>query len=180
MTANNGNSDNRGNAGSKKAGYKSPPLHGQIRPGEVRNPHGRNGKKKDSADAFEKVRRRDSRVTVSGEMLTVENEEAFWLSHWAKGMSGNMASARIVAKELSARRALGPPPPTAEELAQNAADLAERERLSAYIVNAIERMASQKRRGDGRNVRVRFGLDGRPILETPTDSATAELDEPNG
>lgn len=165
---NGGDGSDDGDKQKKPVGYKSPPLHGRIKPGEVRNPHGHNGRQEEPSDNFEKVRRGESRVTVNGETRIVENEEAFWLSHWVNGMGKNNTSARIVAKELAARRKLGPPPPTAEELAQESADLVKRQALAASICDALDEMAAAKRR-EGDPVRVYYGPDGRPIGETPAD-----------
>ena len=152
----------------KPVGYKSPPLHGRIKPGEVRNPHGRNGRQVDTEDAFEKVRRRESRLNFDGKTTNVLFDEAYWLKMMSLSLAGNMGAARIVWKEFAARRKLGPPPLTAEEMAQEAAELAERERLSAYICDALDEMAALKRR-EGGPVRVRYGLDGRPIAENSAD-----------
>ena len=151
----------------KAGGYKSPPLHGRIKPGEKRNPFGRNGRQVQE-DAFEKVRQRKGRVNIDGKTTIVMSDESYWLKVMHMAHAGNLGAARIIAKELGARRKLGPAPLTAEELAQEAADLAEREKLSASIVEALEQMASDKR-GDGRDVRIRYGLDGRPIEEPPAD-----------
>ena len=176
---NGGDGSDDGDKPNKPVGYKSPPHHGRIKPGEVRNPHGRNGRKEEQSDNFEKVRRGPNRVTVNGETRTVENEEAFWLSHWVNGMGKNNTSARIVAKELAARRVSGPPPLTAEELTQEAAELARRQQLSATIVDALERMAAAKRDDDG-GPRVRYGLDGRPIVEPPADEGAPKPEPLDG
>ena len=168
-----GNGSNDDDNPKKAAGYKSPPLHGRIKPGEKRNPFGRNGRQVQE-DAFEKVRRRQGRVNIDGKTTIVMSDESYWLKVMHMAHAGNIGAARIIAKELNARRKLGPAPPTAGELAQEAAELEERKILSASIVDALERMAAQKRRGDGRSVRVRYGLDGRPIVEPPVDDATSE------
>ena len=150
----------------KPGGYKSPPLHGRIKPGEVRNPRGRNGRSVQEEDAFEKVRRRKGRVNFDGKTTIVMSDEAYWwkVMHMAQG--GHMGAARIIAKELGARRKVGPAPLTAEELAQEAADLAKREELSASIVEVLEQMAADKRDERG-NARLRYGIDGRPIVDPP-------------
>jgi hypothetical protein len=169
-----GNGSNDDDNPKKAGGYKSPPLHGRIKPGEVRNPHGRNGRQVPEEDAFEKVRRLKGRVNFDGKTTNVMSDHAYWLKVMSMAHAGNMGAARIIAKELADRRKLGPPPLTAEELAQEAAELVERERLSATIVDALERMAAEKRRGDGPPVRVRYGLDGRPIAESPVESPPSD------
>ena len=166
-----GNGRNDDDHPKKATGYKSPPLHGRIKPGEVRNPQGRNGRKKDTGDAFEKARRRASRITVNGETTTVENEEAFWLGQWARAVHNDKSAARLVWQELRARYKLEPAPPSAEELAEQEAQLAAQEEFKQTIIEALELMASNKRRGGGASARVRYGLDGRPVVETPTDGA---------
>lgn len=163
-----------GDTPKKAGGYKSPPLHGRIKKGEVRNPHGRNGRRVQEEDAFEKVRRRKGRVNFDGTTTNVMSDEAYWLKVMSMALAGNMAAARLVWKELAARRKLGPPPLTAEELAQEAAELAEREKLSAEIVDALERMAAQKRRGDRPPVRIRYGPDGKPIVTNLAERAATD------
>ncbi len=172
-----GNGSANGGEDNQKVGYKSPPHHGRIQPGEKRNPFGLNGRKAPEEDAFEKVRRRKGRVTFDGKTTFVMSDESYWLKVMHMAHAGNMGAARIIAKELAERRKLGPPPLTAEELAQEAAELVERERLSATIVDALERMAAEKRRGDGPPVRVRYGLDGRPIAESPGGSQPSDPSE---
>lgn len=51
----NGPNDNQNREG--KVGYKSPPAQGRIKPAEVRNPNGRNGRgggRQADGDSFEK------------------------------------------------------------------------------------------------------------------------------
>jgi hypothetical protein len=173
-----GNGSNDDDNPKKAGGYKSPPLSGRIKKGEVRNPHGRNGRRVPEEDAFEKVRRRKGRVNFDGTTTNLMSDEAYWLKMMSMALAGNMAAARIIWRELAARRKVGPAPLTAEELAQEATELAEREKLSASIVDALEEMAALKRRGPGPRP-VRFGTDGRPILGTPADNAASEdPDEP--
>ena len=126
-----------------ETGYCRPPKNSRIKKGQVLNPHGRNGKRVDEPDAFEKTRRRLSRVTMDGETVMLPSDEAYWLRTMAAAMGGDKTAARIIAQELGARRKLeppGPPPPTFEELAQ-------RERLSSEIMEALEEMAELKREG---------------------------------
>lgn len=128
-----GNRGDGSNNRKNKVGYKSPPVHGQIKEGEVRNPNGRNGRngrKVEGGDSFEKVRRLLTPVNVNGERITMPSDEAFYMFHMSRALTGNAVSARIIAKELSTRRDLAPPPPTAEELAKQARELVERERES--------------------------------------------------
>ena len=73
---NGGDGSDDGDKQKKPVGYKSPPLHGRIKPGEVRNPHGHNGRQEEPSDNFEKVRRGESRVsftTCSAGFLALED-----------------------------------------------------------------------------------------------------------
>jgi hypothetical protein len=175
---NGGNGSDDGDKPRKPVGYKSPPVHGQTKPGEVRNPLGHNGRQVNTEDAFEKVRRRKSRVTFDGKTTLVTSDEAYWLKQMNMALAGNTAAGRIIAKELAARRVLGPPPLSAEELAQEAADLVKRQALAASICDALDAMAAEKRRS-GDPVRVRYGPDGRPIVETPADDGAPKPEPPD-
>lgn len=175
MTTSDGGDNGTGeNNRRKKVGYKSPPLHGQIKPGEVRNPHGRNGRsgpKADDGDLFGKVASRLTRVIIDGEAMMVPSEESFWLKQMHLAQQGDKAAARNIAREFGARRRLGPPPPTADELAKQEAEQAERERLSGNIVDAIERMTALKRRTGPPPVR--YNHEGRPMVNKPADDGAS-------
>ena len=175
MTTSNGGDD--GDSRKDKVGYKSPPLHGQIKPGEVRNPHGRNGgkgRRADNHDLFGKVASRLTRVTIDGEAIMVPSEESFWLQQMHLAQQNDKAAARNIAREFGARRQLRPPPPTAEELAKQEMEQAARERMSARLVDLLELKAELKREG---LPLVRYDLDGRPIVNEPTDEWAAEEPE---
>jgi hypothetical protein len=146
--------------GDYAAGYCRRPIQSRVKPGQVLNPKGINRKHERETDPFDKVRRRLSKVTIDGEVMMIPSDEAFYLLQMTRAMGGDKAAAKIVALELAARRKLGPPPPTAEEVAQEAAEQAERERLSAQLVNLLEQKAAMKRRGIER---IRYGPDGQPI-----------------
>lgn len=172
MNGGNGSSHDDDDNPKKAGGYKSPPVHGRIKPGEVRNPHGRNGRSAQEDDAFEKVRRRKGRVSFDGTTSNLMSDEAYWLKVMSMALAGNMAAARIVWKELAARRETGPARPTAQEQMQQEAEYAERERMSMRLVQLLEEKAEAKR-NEGPH-RVRYGLDGRPILPKPADVALKE------
>lgn len=162
-TTNGGNGSDDGDDGGRPVGYKSPPAHGRIKKGEIRNPFGRNGRnqrKPDTGDSFEKVRRRLTRVTIDGETMMIPSDEAFYMVQLGKAMGGNAAAARIIQKELAARRDLGPPPPTLEDLAQHDEKVRASEELSQLLIDALEWKASMKRHGIEY---VRHGLDGKPL-----------------
>src|SRR3546814_9715958 len=64
-------------SGDYAIGYARPPQHSRVKPGQVLNPHGRNGKKASEPDAFDKARLRLSRVTIDGEVMMIPSDEAF-------------------------------------------------------------------------------------------------------
>ena len=171
-----GDGSDDGSNRKRKVGYGYPPLSGRIKPGEVRNPYGRNGKRKEEEiEPFEKVRRRLSRVTIDGKASLVPNEESFWLRQWSKALNGDNAASRLIEKKLSAIQKLGPPPPTAEELARREVEQADRERMAKRLTNLLEEKAEEKRDGPD----VQYGLDGKPIANEPDDdSAPREAEEP--
>jgi hypothetical protein len=123
-------------------GYCRPPEHGRIKPGEVRNPIGRNRKAAPRGDAFETARARKTRVTIDGETVMMPSDEAFWMKQMAMALAGDKAAARNVAKELGARRNMMLKPDPEEE----AADLAKRKELTAKLVEALQFMAAHKKR----------------------------------
>jgi hypothetical protein len=82
--------------GEYPIGYGRPPEQGKIKKGEVRNPHGRNGKPKDDPDPFEKVMARQSRVTIDGELFMISTTEAYYMKMAAMALQGNVGAARIV------------------------------------------------------------------------------------
>lgn len=149
--------------GDYPVGYCRPPARTQIQKDQVLNPFGAKGKPKTDLDAFEKAAARPSRMTVDGQISVVPSDEAFWLSQMARALAGDKSAARNVAAELGARRRLapgGPPPPTAEELAQAEAEQAQREELSARLVGLLEEKVAEKRNS---GPDFRYGPDGRPI-----------------
>lgn len=177
MTTSNGGDGGDGNNRKEKVGYRSPPLHGRIKPGEVRNPHGRNGRNgrtADNHDLFGKVASRLTRVIIDGEAMMVPSEESFWLKQMHLAQQGDKAAARNIAREFGARRKLGPPPETAEELAKQEIDQAARERMSARLVDLLELKAEMKREG---LPLVRYDPNGRPIGNEPTDERAAKEPE---
>lgn len=132
-------------SGDYAIGYARPPQHSRVKPGQVLNPHGRNGKKASEPDAFDKVRQRRSRVTIDGEVVMVPTDEAFYLLQFAKAMAGDKAAAKIVAQELAARRRLGPMPLSPADLAQVEAEEEQKRALAARLVQLLEDKAAAKR-----------------------------------
>jgi hypothetical protein len=138
--------------GDYATGYARPPPpeNGKIKPGEVRNPYGKNGKPKDEPDLFVKVMARDTRVAIDGEVTFVPTTEAYFMKVAAMALSGNIGAARILQEELARRRKAEPAPMTAEELAQREAEEAEKRALSERLVGMLQAMASAKKAGRSR------------------------------
>ncbi|HKR15845.1 DUF5681 domain-containing protein [Rhizorhapis sp.] len=158
-------------------GYARPPQHSRVKPGQVLNPHGRNGKKASEPDAFDKARLRLSRVTIDGEVMMIPSDEAFYLLQMTKAMAGDKSAAKIVAQELAARRRLSVAPLSPAEIAQTEAEEAEKRALSARLVDMLQGIASAKRAGaprlvyrDGRLV----SLDEPTTPESPPDEAASD------
>jgi hypothetical protein len=128
-------------SGDYAVGYCRPPENGRIKPGEVRNPLGKNGKAAPHMDAFETARARKTRVTIDGETVMMPSDEAFWMKQMAMALAGDKAAGRNVAKELGARRNMVLKPDPEEE----AATQAKRKELSARLVEALQFMASHKK-----------------------------------
>src|SRR3546814_17188941 len=97
-------------SGDYAIGYARPPQHSRVKPGQVLNPHGRNGKKASEPDAFDKARLRLSRVTIDGEVMMIPSDEAFYLLQMTKAMAGAQDAGKTVANELAARGPHGPSP----------------------------------------------------------------------
>jgi hypothetical protein len=129
-------------SGDYPVGYCRPPENGKIKPGEVRNPLGKNRKAAPHMDAFETARARKTRVTIDGETVMMASDEAFWMKQMAMALAGDKAAGRNVAKELGARRnmVLKPDPE------QEAAELAERKKLTGRLVEALQFAAAHKKR----------------------------------
>jgi len=132
-------------SGDYAIGYARPPQHSRVKPGQVLNPHGRNGKKASEPDAFDKVRQRRSRVTIDGEVVMIPSDEAFYLLQMTKAMAGDKAAAKIVAQELAARRRLGPMPLSPTDMAQAEAEEEQKRALAARLVQLLEDKAAAKR-----------------------------------
>jgi len=131
--------------GDYAVGYGRPPQHSQVKPGQVLNPHGRNGRKAAEPDAFDKARLRRSRVTIDGEVMMIPTDEAFYLLQMTKALAGDKAAAKIVANELAARRRLGPPPLSAADIAQAEAEEMEKRALAARFADLLQGIAAAKR-----------------------------------
>jgi hypothetical protein len=162
--------------GEYAVGYCRPPRHTQVKPGQVLNTHGRNGKKASEPDAFDKARLRLSRVTIDGEVMMIPSDEAFYLLQMTKAMAGDKAAAKIVANELAARRRMGPTPLSPAEVAQAEAEEAEKRALAARFVDLLQGIASDKK-ADALRMVYRDGklvpVDEPKALKNPQEEAAS-------
>ena len=159
-------------SGDYAIGYARPPQHSRVKPGQVLNPHGRNGKKASEPDAFDKARLRLSRVTIDGEVMMIPSDEAFYLLQMTKAMAGDKAAAKIVANELAARRRLSAAPLSSSEIAQMEAEEEQKRALAARLVDMLQGIASAKRAGVPRMVY----RDGRLVPLDPQEEAASADD----
>lgn len=164
-------------SGDYAIGYARPPQHSRVKPGQVLNPHGRNGKKASEPDAFDKARLRLSRVTIDGEVMMIPSDEAFYLLQMTKAMAGDKTAAKIVAQELGARRRLGPVPLSHAEIAQAEAEEAEKRALAARFADLLEGIASAKK-ADASRIVYRDGklvpMDEPATPENPQEEAACD------
>ncbi len=128
-----------------EVGYGRPPDSGKIKPGEVRNPHGRRGKARSEPNAFQKAIAKKTRVTIDGQPMIMSSDEAFFLKLMAQALAGDAAATRIISKMWLALRRDDPLPPTRAELAAEAAELEKRKALAAKLVGLLEEEARRKK-----------------------------------
>jgi hypothetical protein len=89
--------------GSKKLGYRNPPLHGRFRKGKSGNPGGRpRGKRR--AIPFDAVLGQKVEIRLNGEPTEVTAAEAFLLKLVKSGMDGDARIAALILEALEAER----------------------------------------------------------------------------
>lgn len=164
--------------GDYPVGYGRPPENGKIKPGEVRNPFGKNGKPRNAPDAFTKVIATPSRMTIDGELKIVPGDEAFFFKQLALALAGDKAAARIIAAELGARRRHASPEPTTAELKAAEEEEEQKRQLAARLVVLLNQTASAKKTLAPRTI-YRAGKLVRPEpvegpLQPDPDDATEE------
>ncbi|WP_267379174.1 MULTISPECIES: hypothetical protein [unclassified Sphingomonas] len=129
-------------------GYARPPKHGQIKPGEVRNPWGPKGKPKAEApDPFEFATSQMTTVVLNGEKLTMTAEAAANIVAMQKAIAGDPRAMKNMQDERRARRRMGPPPKTADELLKDKEDLARRRQLTSSLTRVLEIAAHLRKNG---------------------------------
>lgn len=130
-------------------GYGKPPSHAQIKPGEVRNPYGRNGKPKTLDDPVERIMMRKRRVTIDRQEVEISNAEAFFMKLLAQAFDGRAGAARILQQEWNQVLQSRPQSPSAVELAEEEKVEAKHEELSKKIIDMLERVAQEKKQRGG-------------------------------
>lgn len=136
-----------GDGGGYDVGYRRPPKSGQIKPGEIRNPWGRTGKRERAEDLLLKVAEEEIPATVNGRASSMTQEEAAYRKVFQDALKGNPTAQKLIMEHLSRRRPPLPPHPTIEELAEQEAEQAQREKLSKELIDNLEEMAALKREG---------------------------------
>ncbi|WP_288458102.1 DUF5681 domain-containing protein [uncultured Sphingomonas sp.] len=126
-------------------GYCLPPREHTIKPGEKRNPWGRKGKPGRKLDPVKTALSQPTQTVLNGKLTEIDAETALMLVHMKKALAGDARSAKLVLDEARHRGhvIIGKSP---EELATEAAELAERERLSRKIIESLDRLAEKYRR----------------------------------
>lgn len=160
-----------------ETGYCRPPKASQIKPGEVRNPWGRTGKRQPAEDLLLKVAGELIAASVNGKTSRMSQEEAAYRKLLQEALKGNPTALKLTMEHLSRRRPPLPPMPTLEELQQQEAEQARREELSAQICDALDEMAEMKREAGLKAA----GLDfyGRPLRAKGTEqSSSGSVDQP--
>jgi hypothetical protein len=132
-----------GTPGNYKIGYKKPPASGQIKPGEVRNPHGKTGKPKELRDPLEIALAQ--RAMIGGEEGTAEL--VMYLQQVGKAAKGDTGSFNAIMKVKASRAAAGPAPLTPQEIAAEAADEVQRKEFSVRLSETLDMMGQLKRDG---------------------------------
>ena len=134
--------------GDYVVGFGKPPASGRIKPGEVRNKHGRNGKPAPPLpDPYQTAMAQQMAATINGVTRTISAEAAMYMRHTAKALEGNDAAFRTLAAEGRSRRGAGSPPPTAEELAAAAAEEMLQEQLVRRLQLLLDNVAVLKKAG---------------------------------
>lgn len=134
-------------AGGDEVGYRRPPKSGQIKPGEVRNPWGRTGKRQRAQDLLLRVAGELIPASVNGRSTSMTQEEAAYRKLFQEALKGNPTALKLAMEHLSRRRPPLPPHPTLEEIAEQEAESARREELSKIIVDGLESLAAYRSGG---------------------------------
>ncbi|MEH3036177.1 MAG: hypothetical protein PGN23_06755 [Sphingomonas adhaesiva] len=124
-------------------GYCLPPREHTIKPGETRNPWGCKGKPGRKLDAVKTALSQPTQTVLNGKLTEIDAETALMLVHTQKGLAGDVRSAKLVLDEARHRGQviIGKSP---EELAEEAAELAEKERMSKEIIDLLDDIAEKQ------------------------------------
>jgi hypothetical protein len=147
--------------GNYPEGYARPPERTRIKPGEVRNPWGRNGKPgADGDDPFEFAMGQKTKVSIDGVTMMVTAEAAIHLKQASRAMGEENGLYKIIVEERRFRRGMGPAPLTPAEIEAAAAEIQQRKELSARLMRLLEDAANRKKRGEPIFLQVEGDGDG--------------------
>lgn len=154
---------NSGTNGNYEVGYGRPPRSSQIKPGEVRNPFGRNGRGRHAEDLLLKVVGEIISANVNGEVVSMSSEEAFYRRLLQDALkANNPGPQKLLLEHISRRRPPAPAVQTAEEIAQQEAEQREKEALAGKLAALLNKLAAEKK---ALAPRTRFSSDLRPISD---------------
>lgn len=131
--------------GNYDSGYARPPVSGQIKPGEVRNPHGRRGSPKERMNPLEKIMNQHSRVTIDGEIVSMSNADIMLMQLMRNAQKGHSGSVRVLLKEAAIYWPSTNPVLSQQEQADQEADVAQRKELSAKMIGMLNDIARYKK-----------------------------------
>jgi hypothetical protein len=78
-----------------KVGYRKPPVHTQFKQGKSGNPKGRPKVPISGNALIQKILKRKRQISVSGEILQVTNQEALYLSAFARALKGDAQATKM-------------------------------------------------------------------------------------
>lgn len=130
--------------GDYETGYCKPPEKGRIKPGEVRNPHGRSGKPTAEADdPLGFALSRLTRITLDGEKMDVTTETAMHLQHVARAMAGDQRAYHTIMPALMKRRPAAAPAEK-HDAAAEAEKTAQQEAIREKMIGIVEEYSRMK------------------------------------
>lgn len=135
-------------SGNHENGYCLPPKHGQIKPGEVRNPWGPAGKPQPATpDPFDYATSQPVTITVGSKTETVTAETASHMKNMQAALAGDPRAHKNMQDERRSRRGRGAPEKTLEDLQREAAEEEQKKALSAELVCLLEEKAAWVKAG---------------------------------
>lgn len=153
--------------GDYTVGHRRPPESGKIKPGEVRNPHGRNGKPPAAEDPFDKAANRRIPYNIDGAPMVGPAIEAAYMLLITKALKGETAALRLMVQEQRDRRGPFAALPTAAELQATLEEDRVREDLASRLRTMLNDMAELKQS------QIINHVDGRMVLHPRVTAALA-------